>query len=783
MEDSSTPPLPLYKYLRPTVEPTPGSPSLDESSRLERKTFFDVVLDDRHLLLAKAFVDGGFSINRQRAGDGATPLHIAIARRASLLSEWLPSSSFSAAFSPASSLSDRNSANCDKCDSPRGLPMDIPNLGMLIFLIHNGAELNARTGGGVTPLMVGAAAGNGPGVRWLLENGADSDMRDGAGSSSLRYAIGDPAIMEIFREYLGEDVLRARVQGERLLHVVCTTPGWRFPMLYLLEELHLSLSSESNVVEKENERGIEGEKERTCRGGNDPFDLAVRSGDVAMVRELLAKDPEEPARWMATIPPRVYSPFSPIQMLNKTPRLRRAMLERWDGVKYWWDYWRLRWWERSEGEVNHHGVQRLLHVYAATPSQSRRKTLLEEGKSWIGNHGSNLRDGLLLFLLPHAFLYLWCYVIEWLAAMPLAVWIVLMWFLRIKKADEEGVKMGHFSCRSVFFVIGFIIAQVANLLYFTVFCYYDAHDINQYYQSLFYWLIPSAVVMVLSLLTMFIKSPGVVSSTLGQRKGIYSMLRKVAKGEIPSKDFIHTIALQGMAKKPLRAQWCPHLRRVVLRYDHYCAYLGNSIGARNHKYFLLFHFAYLSLLGSFYYYALFYQKVCFIASYLLKKLSDRHKEKPGEFEIARFAGNLCVSSPIDRFGYLYTQLVLPLMMLLVAYTLIDQLLHISRALTLFDIQHVEDESRVYCLRIGNDIHSLFDTGSRFRNIINFFTKPLDEIVYLAPQMNAYLKKKVLMHQRWNRESCSCSGKCHSENNIAIQPSINDKIISEEGERK
>ncbi|CCW64840.1 unnamed protein product [Phytomonas sp. EM1] len=279
---------------------------------------------------------------------------------------------------------------------------------------------------------------------------------------------------------------------------------------------------------------------------------------------------------------------------------------------------------------------------------------------------------------------------------------------------------------------------------------------------------------------LYVKSPGVVASTEGQRKGIYARLDQEA--EKPSKDFLNSISLHAMVNKPLRAQWCPHLQRVVLRYDHYCAYFGNTIGARNHKCFLLFHLAYLSLLGSFYYYAWHYQQICAVASHLLWKAVNSKTRLSTELDLTLYAKGICISTAVERFGYLYTQLILPLMMILVAYKLLVQLRHISRSLTVFDVEHAEDKSSAYCFRVGDTVYSLFDTGYWWKNMLKFFFQPLDEVVYRVPQMNENLKKIVSEYRRWNRECGGCSRGCHARNpeNAANPSSCNKKVIDGEG---
>jgi ankyrin repeat protein len=64
------------------------------------------------------------------------------------------------------------------------------------LLLDKGADVNARTDNGQTPLMVAAKSGKKDTVKFLLEKGADADLRDQAGSST-GYAKSDDELMNL----------------------------------------------------------------------------------------------------------------------------------------------------------------------------------------------------------------------------------------------------------------------------------------------------------------------------------------------------------------------------------------------------------------------------------------------------------------------------------------------------------------------------------------------------------------------------------------------------------
>uniref|UniRef100_A0A0A9W6K8 Palmitoyltransferase n=1 Tax=Lygus hesperus TaxID=30085 RepID=A0A0A9W6K8_LYGHE len=150
-----------------------------------------------------------------------------------------------------------------------------------------------------------------------------------------------------------------------------------------------------------------------------------------------------------------------------------------------------------------------------------------------------------------------------------------------------------------------------------------------------FWLLPLIVLTIVLHVYVLFKSPYMVRSSAGQRKGLYALFlppasvsESVSTTETTSLfspnstewlDKVYTVDFNCMVKKPLRAQYCAPIESVVLRFDHYCHYLCCAIAGHNHRAFVAGRVAVLLLLSTFYYYALHEQRFLFAVSELIKR--------------------------------------------------------------------------------------------------------------------------------------------------------------------
>lgn len=65
----------------------------------------------------------------------------------------------------------------------------LAHLDVLRSLIENGADINASTADNCTPLMIAIEKGNINVATFLIEHGANVDLKDDRGDTALHYAV------------------------------------------------------------------------------------------------------------------------------------------------------------------------------------------------------------------------------------------------------------------------------------------------------------------------------------------------------------------------------------------------------------------------------------------------------------------------------------------------------------------------------------------------------------------------------------------------------------------
>jgi len=98
------------------------------------------------------------------------------------------------------------------------------------------------------------------------------------------------------------------------------------------------------------------------------------------------------------------------------------------------------------------------------------------------------------------------------------------------------------------------------------------------------------VLMQLTYLQIHTADPGTIDTGPKGRKAYEDALQVAAEGSLSDASSMPALCHTCRIVKPLRSKHCSTLKRCVPMFDHYCPYIGNTIGGGNYVYFVRFIF-------------------------------------------------------------------------------------------------------------------------------------------------------------------------------------------------
>jgi ankyrin repeat protein len=149
------------------------------------------------------------------------------------------------------------------------------NVAELKVLLRKGAHLNAKDAESLPLLLEAVLNSNTACVQYLLEQGADPNITDRAGTTALMLATGDPAKLELLLEH-GAQVNAVNAAGRSAL-LLAAGQRRAVPVIKMLLD-------KGAQVQQQDERGYT------------PLLLAARQGDVETLRLLLARGADTQVR-------------------------------------------------------------------------------------------------------------------------------------------------------------------------------------------------------------------------------------------------------------------------------------------------------------------------------------------------------------------------------------------------------------------------------------------------------------------------------------------------------
>ncbi|KAJ9470561.1 Palmitoyltransferase AKR1 [Diplonema papillatum] len=217
-----------------------------------------------------------------------------------------------------------------------------------------------------------------------------------------------------------------------------------------------------------------------------------------------------------------------------------------------------------------------------------------------------------------------------------------------------------------------------------------------------------------------LSDPGVVVASRSDRAATYKLIEQ---GIDPvAADHCHST----LCRKPLRSKFCTTSKRLVHRFDHYCVWTSNTIGAGNHRGFYLFTV---------------FQSIsqCLVLKFALAhlKLGSLPSWAPCAVLDHLFSDKNTI---VAYFLFLYNAAV----MVFIGAVLVTQTWFLNRNVTSNDVWFPDRYPWLFV--VGSRVFSLYDRGV-WENWKQFFFGDLKGSGYVVPSFdqNPYLTKKFKLN--------------------------------------
>lgn len=249
--------------------------------------------------------------------------------------------------------------------------------------------------------------------------------------------------------------------------------------------------------------------------------------------------------------------------------------------------------------------------------------------------------------------------------------------------------------------------------------------IEEFWSNLF--LISTLSSITYLLMRLLRSDPGRVPAEKDHEKVRATISELLSIGKFDTRHF----CIETWVRKPLRSRFSSLSSSLVARFDHYCPWIYNDVGVKNHKMFIFFIIAIEAAIWTF---------ACLCMEYF-DELEDNNEEYKGEIKCFLLSNdNLCAGLTYDLFTSLILLWVI-FQSIWVGFLIIVQLFQILKGVTNYEFSKLMKENS----RMSLDpimVNEFFNTAPEELAVINGDVDNVDELSTVnAPRRpGSHLKK-------------------------------------------